>query len=117
MRLTILFHADRVGKTKDYHPVARELLDYPPKGIEFIESKFKRSLVNRFYTHFNIKTFPAIRKLPEDEGYDLIFSTGFAIENEKPWISWDEALHPTFYTNIMLFRKLYLSEYCKKILT
>jgi glycosyltransferase involved in cell wall biosynthesis len=111
--IRVLFYADFVGKTGDYHPIAKEVLKYPPRGVHFVRSKFRRGIFNRIISR--IVPQKVIRMLPE-KNFKLIFSVNFLIKNKTNWIIWDELLHPTFAYYGKEMRRLYLSEFCRKVL-
>ncbi len=112
--MQVLFYADNIGKTKDMHPLQREVLDYPPQGVSYIRSKYKRSMLERAYS----RTFPLkpIRTLPEKTGFEVIYTDGFLLKNKAPWVQAVEMLHQNYKYYAHEIKKLYLSGFCKKIL-
>lgn len=112
--MRILFHADNVAKTGDMHILQKEIFNYPPEGVEYIRTKYKKTLFERAHARF----FPLkpIRTLPEKSGFDLIHTDNFLLRNNAPWIQTTETLHTNykFYANAI--KKIYLSDFCRKVL-
>ena len=112
--MQVLFHADNVAKTGDMHILQKEIFDYPPEGINYIRSKYKKSILERAYSR--ALPLKPIRTLPEKSGFDLMHTDNFLLKNKAPWIQTTETLHTHYKIYANEIRKLYLSNFCKKVL-
>ena len=112
--MQVLFYADNIGKTGDMHPLQKEVLDYPPEGVSYVRSKYKKSITERAYSR--MLPLNPIRTLPEKTGFEVIYTDGFLLKNKAPWVQAVEMLHQNYRHYANEIKKLYLSNFCKKIM-
>jgi glycosyltransferase involved in cell wall biosynthesis len=115
------------------HPQYREIVDYPPKGIEYeiagktdVSKYYSRAAQKlRKRTNFIIKVFGVPRMRIYKTDADLIFSTrGILPITSKPWVT--EMEHPYAYVGLdyknwgirqrAVVRSFLESDNCKKIM-
>lgn len=115
--MKILFGADIVGRSGNYHPVYQQLLRYPPRGWQVTTFVKPYPL----YQRLRDKVLPGSRLKvirPPVGDYDLVYAGGNPVVSEIPWVCAHEHMS-TMTTNPRhhsVVARMLDSEKCKKIL-